>query len=84
MLDWLLDDDFGQWVLIVAAFCGLVAAERFARANEKRFLAWLAGMLGIGLLIWLKGADEAWTWLLALGWLGVLVYVDRRFLTSGS
>ena len=82
MVDWLLHDDLGQWVLIIGGLGVLIGGEHLAKQSGRRFWMWAAGLAGIAILIWFKGADHAWTWLLAAGWLGVLAYADRKLTAS--
>jgi FtsH-binding integral membrane protein len=62
--------------LLMAVVFG--AGEYVLYRTGRRFWMWALGLAGIGLLVWIKGADQPWSYLLAVGWLLVLVYLDRR------
>ncbi|MGL4241214.1 MAG: hypothetical protein ACRCTI_08890 [Beijerinckiaceae bacterium] len=71
-------EDWIEWIIVIGGAALMFIFSHFSYEAHKRYLMWAAGLAGIGLMIWLKGAEYMWTWLLALGWLGVLVWLDRR------
>jgi hypothetical protein len=46
--------------------------------SGKRFWMWAFGLVAIALMIWWRGAHLWATYVLALGWLGMIIYIDRR------
>lgn len=63
-------------ILVIAAAFGLW--EYIAYRMSARAWMWVAGLAGIGVLIWFKGADEVTSWMLGAGWVGVLAYFDHK------
>jgi hypothetical protein len=62
--------------IVFVLFAG--AAEYAFYKSHKRFWMWAFGVVAIALMIWWRGAHLWTSYALALGWLGVLVFMDRR------
>jgi hypothetical protein len=75
-------DEVWEWLLIGMALAFLIAVEHFSYRSHKRQLMWVVGFAGITMMVWFKGAQYLWTWMLALVWLGVLFWLDHRLVVA--
>lgn len=55
-----------------------LSAEYALFRTNRRGLMWALGLVGIAVLVWWRGVTAWRSWILAAGWLAVLVYFDRR------
>jgi phosphotransferase system glucose/maltose/N-acetylglucosamine-specific IIC component len=72
----------GELWFIILVVAAMAAWEHYAYLNSQRVWMWVAGLIGIALLIWFKGAEYMWSWMLGAGWLAVLAYADYRLLVG--
>jgi hypothetical protein len=73
-----LFDLFGELFFMLALVAVFAVWEYVAYRMTRRIWMWVAGLMGIAVLIWLKGYQQPWSWLLGAGWLGVLVWCDHK------
>lgn len=79
MLDFFISLFFeiGIPILILLIILG---GEYVLKRAGKRFWMWAVAAVWIVFVLWYRGTDNLGSWLLALGWLGVVAFIDQRVL----
>ncbi len=65
--------DIGLPLLLVGILVGL---EWLLEQLGKRFWMWALGAVWIAFVIWYRGPADFFTWIIVVGWLGLLAWFD--------